>query len=198
LLTDDILSYTEIQPAETSITTVDLNDVLKTTLQKLNRRIEETDASIQFDKLPHIKGYFNLLLLLFHHLLDNAIKFRKEKEKPVIQIKYSQVKGMNINHAHADPAAAYHVISVEDKGIGIDKIHLERVFQMFYVAQERGKYKGSGIGLAICKKVMDIHDGFIIAQSAPEYSGTTFNCFFPLQKAPPRGSKFTEKTLPIF
>lgn|GEM_PF-1096944 len=185
LLTDDILSYTQIHPAEAEIATVNLNDILKTALQKLNRRIEETDASIRFEKLPQIKGYSNLLLLLFYHLLDNAIKFRKEKGKAVIQIKYSQATGMNINHADADPTTAYHVISVTDNGIGVEKIHLEKIFQMFYIAHERGKYKGSGIGLAICKKVMDIHDGFITAEYTPELSGTTFNCFFPLQKSPP-------------
>lgn len=185
LLTDDILSYSEIHPAETNIAIIDLNDVLKTVLQKLNRKIEETNATIQSDTLPKVNGYTNLLSLLFYHLIDNAIKFRKEKTAPFIQIRHSQVNGMHINHADADPALTYHVISITDNGTGIEKVHTEKIFQMFYIAHERNKYKGSGIGLAICKKVMDIHEGFIAAEATPENKGTTFNCFFPL-----RGGRF--------
>jgi signal transduction histidine kinase len=112
-------------------------------------------------------------------MLDNAIKFRSEHTVPVIQIKYSLLKGFSINHADADPKLKYHIISITDNGIGIDKIHFEKIFNVFYIAHERSKYKGSGIGLAICKKIMDIHEGFITAESTPENKGTTFNCFFP-------------------
>jgi len=129
-----------------------------------------------------IKGYPNLLSLLFYHLLDNAIKFRKPNTQPVIEIQYSNIEGTNINHADADAALTYFVVSIADNGIGMECLEKEKLFTMFYKGHDKTKYKGSGIGLAICKKIMDLHNGFITVEAREQGEGAIFRCFFPLEK----------------
>jgi signal transduction histidine kinase len=184
LLTDDIIAYSAVRTAESTIETVDLNQVVNAVLRKLEKKITETNAEIKMDgTLPKVKGNGELLSLLFYQLLDNAIKFRKEDSQPVAHFQSSLVEGMHVNHADADPAVTYSLVSISDNGIGIENSVREKIFEMFYRANDKTKYGGSGIGLSICKKIISIHNGFITAESTPEKKGTTFNCFFPLQEA---------------
>jgi PAS domain S-box-containing protein len=180
LLTDDIVAYSEVQTGASEIQTINLPDIFKAALQKLDKKIQETAAVINIpSKTKKIKGYPDLLLLLFYHLIDNAIKFRKPDTAPAIEIEYSDMAGEQIAHADANPAMSYFVVSVMDNGIGIDPSEKEKIFEIFYKAHDQTKYKGSGIGLAICRKIMDIHHGFITADSTPG-EATIFKCFFPL------------------
>jgi signal transduction histidine kinase len=118
-----------------------------------------------------------LVSLLFHHLISNAIKFRKQEQHPAIDIKHSVEKGSEIEHSAALRDITYDLISVIDDGIGFDPQAGEKIFTMFYRLHEKGKQKG-GIGLAICKKIMDLHGGFIASECTPEC--TTFKCYFPI------------------
>jgi len=182
LLTDDIVAYSEVQTGALEIQTVNLSEIFKAALQKLERKILETNAVLNIpSKTKKIKGYPDLLLLLFYHLLDNAIKFRKPDTAPAVEIEYSDIAGEQIAHEDADPAITYFVVSITDNGISIEPSEKEKIFTMFYRVHDKTKYKGSGIGLAICKKIMDIHNGFISAEPAFENKGTTINCFFPYQ-----------------
>lgn len=184
LLTDDILEYAEIQTAASEIKTVSLDEIFEVVLQKLNKKIEDSNATIKLAKgMQKIQGYPNLLSLLFYHLLDNAIKFRKPDTSPVIEIRYSNIEGANIKHADAEVAIHYFVVSITDNGIGIESLEKEKLFTMFYKGHDKTKYKGSGIGLAICKKIMDLQNGLIIAEPSVETGGTTVNCFFPLENS---------------
>jgi light-regulated signal transduction histidine kinase (bacteriophytochrome) len=180
LLTDDIIAYSQVQIAEKDIETVDLNEIIDIVRQKLDNRIKEANATIESERLPVIKGYPDLIQLLFYHLLNNAIKFRKEDTPPLIRIIGSQVNGSYLNHADAIRDTWYNMISISDNGIGFEQKQAEKIFSIFSRLHEKSKYKGSGIGLAICKKIMNIHDGFITVESTPD-KGTTFNCFFLVQ-----------------
>jgi len=79
----------------------------------------------------------------------------------------------------AIPGIRYNHFSITDEGIGFDHEHAEEIFTIFYRLHPKGTYKGSGIGLAICRKIMDIHGGFVIAEGGPN-RGATFHCFFPV------------------
>jgi light-regulated signal transduction histidine kinase (bacteriophytochrome) len=179
LLTEDIIAFSKIHSTEER-TNVDLNEILTNVLNGLDQKIKSENAVILYDKLPVVMGYSSLLSLLLSHLIANAIKFRKEEISPAIEIRHSVALGVDIKHSAAIGDVNYNVISVVDNGIGFDPQEGEKIFTMFYRRHEKGKQKGSGIGLAICKKIMDLHSGFIASECTPEC--TTFKCYFPIQK----------------
>lgn len=176
LLTDDIISFSKIHSDEQMVL-VDLNELLVVVISGLDEKIKSENALIRSDTLPSVTGYPALLSLLFHHLVNNAIKFRKKELDPVVDIKHSVKKGSEIEHSAALVEVSYHLISIIDNGIGFDPQEGEKIFTMFYRLHEKGKQKG-GIGLSICKKIMDLHGGFIASECTPEC--TTFKCYFPI------------------
>jgi signal transduction histidine kinase len=180
LLTDDIVEYSGIHAPTEAPVEVDLNDLLKVVRDDLEKLVTDTSAIIECQDCPVIFGYPQLLSLLFHHLIENAIKFRKEDGKPVIHVEHLTKQGAEIEYTSAEADKTYNVISVKDNGDGFNQEEAEKIFEMFSRLHQKGKYKGSGIGLAICKKIMDIHGGFITA-SAEEGKGAAFSCYFPLQ-----------------
>jgi signal transduction histidine kinase len=177
LLTDDIIAFSKVSSEEPMLP-VDLNDILVTVQSSLEEKITAENAMIRADSLPVIMGYSSLIALLFYHLINNAIKFRKNELDPVIDVNYTAKPGNEIEHSAAIPEISYNLISVIDNGIGFDPQEGEKIFTMFYRLHEKGK-KG-GIGLAICKKIMDLHGGFIASECTPEC--TTFKCYFPIQR----------------
>lgn len=179
LLTDDIVSFSNIHIKEEEPEDVDLDMLLKTLLEDMHTKIEEEHAKITADTLPHISGFPQLLSLLFHHLLDNALKFRKREVPPVIRIEYEKVSGKSLGYTEREDLL-FHQLSVIDNGIGFDNSESEKLFLMFYRIHEKNRYKGSGIGLAICKKIMDLHHGFIKAEGEVN-KGATFSCYFPAE-----------------
>ena len=175
LLTEDIIAFSKIH-SEEQMTLVDLNETLVIVLNGLDEKIKSENAKIRSDNLPVITGYPPLVSLLFHHLISNAMKFREKESDPVIDITHSVKRGPEIEHSAALIDVTYNLISVVDNGIGFDPQEGEKIFTMFYRLHEKGKQKG-GIGLAICKKIMDLHGGFIGSECTPEC--TTFKCYFP-------------------
>jgi len=176
LLTDDIISFSKIHSDEQMIL-VDLNEVLAIVLGGLDEKIKADNAVIRSERLPSVKGYPPLISLLFYHLISNAVKFRKDELDPVIDITHSMKRGSETEHSAALSDATYNLVSIIDNGIGFDPQEGEKIFTMFYRLHEKGKHKG-GIGLAICKKIMDLHGGFIASECTPEC--TTFKCYFPV------------------
>ncbi|HET9824459.1 MAG TPA: ATP-binding protein [Chitinophagaceae bacterium] len=179
LLTDDIIAFSKINSHE-QMTAVDLNEILVSVENGLDQKIKAENAVILADKLPTITGYPALLSLLFYHLIANAIKFRKTEIEPKLEIRHSLREGALIEHSAAINNINYHLVSFIDNGIGFDPQEGEKIFTMFYRRHEKGKQKGSGIGLAICKKIMDLHDGFIASECTPDC--TTFKCYFPIHE----------------
>ena len=175
LLTDDIVSFSKIQSLDNVLANVDLNEIVSSTMLNMQEKITEANAQTETTALPEIQGYPLLLALLFHHLIDNALKFRKPDTAVHIRISYQKVQPAIEN---AIPGIDYHKISVTDNGIGFDAAETTNIFNMFYRLHDKHQYKGSGVGLAICKKVMVLHSGFIVAESTPG-SGSTFSCYFP-------------------
>jgi signal transduction histidine kinase len=186
LLTEDIVSYSSIQTRDNDLQAVDLVNMLQAIKEDMTRIWPGIEITIDcHDNMPTIQGYPFLLTLLFHHLIDNAIKFRKENSHPVIHIGCAEKDVPAVNHPAAIPGTRYNHFTITDEGIGFDQQHADDVFTIFYRLHPKGAYKGSGIGLAICRKIMDIHSGFIVAESGAG-KGATFHCYFPVQPPPIR------------
>ncbi len=166
LLTDDIVALSKIQIPETSPSRVDLNEVVSAVINELAEKIAEADAKIKIGSLPLLVGYPYLLKLHFYHLLDNAIKFRYAGKSPHINIS-SRVEKV-------ESGAMQHHISVSDDGIGFPQDEAEKIFRMFYKLHK--EYKGSGIGLTICRKIAGIHNGEIKAKSE-QGKGAVFSTY---------------------
>ena len=157
-----LLAYSRAGGAPLAVSDVDLNLVSRQAVTNLQQAIEESQAQVVVEPLPHVQGDANQLLQVFQNLLGNAIKFRRDGEPPRICVRALGGKG-------ADPVT----VSVSDNGIGISPEHAERIFVIFQRLHSRAEYPGTGIGLAICKRIVERHGGRIWAQPAPG-GGTEF------------------------
>jgi light-regulated signal transduction histidine kinase (bacteriophytochrome) len=164
-LINDLLMYSRVGRGEREFATVSMDAALADARRNLQMMIEENNAEITHDPLPEVYGDAVPLSQLLQNLISNAIKFRSEAP-PAIHIGVTQ---------HSDEW----MFSVRDNGIGMEPQYLERIFIIFQRLHNKQKYSGTGIGLAISKKVVEHHGGRIWAESAPG-QGTTF--FFTLPR----------------
>ncbi|RZJ67514.1 MAG: PAS domain-containing protein [Flavobacterium sp.] len=167
-LLDDIVKYAFTNFSDEA-NKVDLNAVLRDVLEDLEISIKENNAVIHYEKLPVISGSEVQMRQLFSNLIVNAIKYRKV-ENPTIEIRPLKVVSEN--------GAKFKGIGVSDNGIGMHKSYLSQIFTIFKRLHNKNEYSGNGIGLAICKKIMDNHQGKIEVESVLG-SGSTFLLYFP-------------------
>ncbi|NCI45542.1 sensor histidine kinase [Sediminibacterium soli] len=180
LLTEDIVSYSRIHTHDTDLQAVDLIAMLQGIQDDMRRGWPDIEINIACqENMPEIQGYPFLLNLLFHHLIDNAIKFRKENTHPIVEVGCRDYDAASINHPAALPGTRYNRYTFTDQGIGFAQEAAEDIFVIFHRLHQKGMYKGSGIGLAICRKIMDIHGGFITAEGTMG-TGAHFHCYFPI------------------
>ena len=163
-LINDLLLYSRVQRSTTEFEPVQMDDILGQVLDNLQFMIEDNAAVITHDSLPRITGNPGQMLQLLQNLLVNAMKFRRD-EPPKIHIGVQRQKGE-------------WVFSVQDNGIGIESDYLERIFIIFQRLHAKDRYPGTGIGLAICKKIVEKHGGEIRVESQPG-QGTTFYFTIP-------------------
>ena len=146
-------------------------------VSKTIKRLKEKDANIVIEKLCTICGHKSYLYLLFYNLLDNALKFN-EKRIPEIKITCEEVS-LDEKSGNLFSETEYYKVSVTDDGIGFNAADGERIFNMFEKLHDK-KYRGSGTGLTIARKIMNAHNGFIIAESEAG-KGAAFHCYFPIE-----------------
>jgi two-component system sensor kinase FixL len=156
-LINDLLTFSRLSTRSQPFIAVDLNVILKEVINDLEVSIENTEACIEAGVLPVIDAEPTQIRQLFQNLIANAIKFRKISEPPFITISCTKNE--------TDPGRESYDISFADNGIGFDEKYKEKVFNIFQTLAGR-KYEGSGIGLAICRKIAIRHGGNIIAKSA--------------------------------
>jgi PAS domain S-box-containing protein len=168
-LIEDLLSYSRARPDESKMENVDLNHVLKDVIKILSQSIEEKHAQIDVHDLPVVNGIQFQLQQLFTNLLSNAIKFSKPGIPPKIEVKLVEDE--------KDSGNGYHII-VKDNGIGFEEEYKEKIFEIFQRLHGRSEYSGTGIGLAIVKKIVENHHGTIHAASTPG-EGSTFHLLLP-------------------
>lgn len=162
----DLLEYSRISRTEYIPEKLKLEEVVKEVISLQKRLISETEAEIKYYNLPEIYVYKTPLIQILQNLINNAIKYRKEETKPVIYI--------NANENEEE-----WLISVKDNGIGIDKNSFNKIFVIFHRLHSRDKFDGTGIGLAITKKIVENLGGKIWVESE-EGKGSTF--YFTLKK----------------
>jgi signal transduction histidine kinase len=178
LLTNDIANYLQFYDLGIQKQMINPNSIIKNVISAMRGKIEDAQATIQTTELPPFPADPLLFSHLMTNLLDNAIKFRKLVVPPIIKIHYSHADELNAMPKAIDNTA-YMIIIISDNGLGFDNDETENMFELLYQLPSQGKHKGSGMGLAICKKIMEMHGGFIAAEGKPAM-GASFQCYFPL------------------
>jgi signal transduction histidine kinase len=180
VLIEDLLAYSRVSKGSTDKVKIDLEQVMMLVKENYELTIASRGVSIiQHQKLPKVLGDRTQMLLLFQNLIDNAIKFTFPETAPVIQIYVSLVGKSSLLNEVIEPAYdRYYRITIKDNGIGFDKKYLDKIFVAFQRLHGRSEFKGSGIGLSVCKRIVENHQGYIHAESEPG-KGSEFHVYLP-------------------
>lgn len=166
-LVHDLLIFCRMASTQKISKEVELDQVIQDILNDYEIYIEELGAQVEIFELPVLEGDRVRIRQLFQNLISNSLKFHRENVAPKLKIKSSY-----------DPKQEIHHIRVEDNGIGFEEKYLDRIFTPFERLHANDQYEGTGIGLAICRKAVEQHNGFITAESIPG-EGATFIVALP-------------------
>jgi PAS domain S-box-containing protein len=169
-LIEDLLTYSQVSTRAQSFVSTDLAGIARDVIADLETTIADEGGRIELGELPVIDADPMQMRRLFQNLVGNALKYRRKDESPVVQLSSSH------------PGARQLTITVKDNGIGFNDQYAEKIFKMFERLHGRMEYEGSGIGLAICRKIVERHGGTITATSTAG-QGATFNVTLPITQA---------------
>lgn len=173
----DILKYTRLKHTDDAFEDVNINSLINELKNEMAETINEKSTVIEAELLPVVKGIPFLLKQLFSNLIANSVKYASPDRSPEIKITASPVP-MTYN---GQDRQFYNVIHVSDNGIGFEPQFAESIFNIFTKLHASSEYKGSGVGLALCKKIMQNHKGYITAVSQPG-EGTVISVYFPVNE----------------
>jgi light-regulated signal transduction histidine kinase (bacteriophytochrome) len=173
-LITDLLAYSRVTTKAHPFHKVDLNEVAREVLSDLELQISEIEGSIELAPLPTIEADPTQMRQLLQNLIGNALKFTKTGVRPVVTIKATLEN-------EGDPEEALCFLEVSDNGIGFNERYLDRIFTPFQRLHGRGTYAGTGMGLAICRRIAERHQGTLTAQSTPG-EGATFITILPVHQ----------------
>ena len=184
VLIHDLLTFSRVATKAQPFVPIDLATITREVLSDLEVRIEQTGGHVELGELPTIDADPVQMRQLMQNLIGNALKFHRADEVPIIKISSELIKskGAHANgngHKSGDELCQ---IKVEDNGIGFEEKYLERIFTVFQRLHGRTEYEGSGVGLAVCRKIVERHHGTITAHSAPD-QGATFVITVPVQQS---------------
>lgn len=176
MLIEDILSYSRLSHIENNFEVVSFNDLVKNIVNELSFEINEKNAIIEYNNLPDVKGIPFLLQQLLVNLLRNSLKFSSDNINPYITI---HAEG-EAKFSPVDPPThdLFYKIVVRDNGIGFENQYRDSIFKVFTRLHSHNEYSGSGVGLALCRKIMKNHNGYITAEGSPG-NGAAFTLYFP-------------------
>jgi len=183
MLIDDLLMYSQASMRPKIFEEVDLNAVVETVLVDLELEIEQKAASISVQSLPVIVGHQRQLQQLFQNLVGNALKYMQPGLRPEVTISCREIRGRDVAREipALDITRSFFLIEVEDNGIGFEEKDQERIFNVFQRLHGNSEYKGSGVGLAIARKVATNHEGYLFASGIPG-EGAVFSLLLPDSK----------------
>ena len=181
VLINDLLTYSRVVSKGQPFEPTDLNVVANEVASDLETRIEELEGRVEFEDLPTIDADALQMRQLFQNVLGNALKYHRPGEAPVVKVYGKMANGLGVNGAKGVPENKLCEITFEDNGIGFDEKYLDRIFGIFQRLQTRGEYEGTGVGLAVCRKIVDRHNGTITARSRPDH-GSAFIITLPLKQ----------------
>ncbi|TDH20874.1 hypothetical protein EXU57_21005 [Segetibacter sp. 3557_3] len=191
----DLLDFTKLVHHEEQVEKISLTELVDNIKADYELMIIEKNAVVKADNLPEVEGVRFQLNQLFYNLIGNALKFSKPGIQAHITITCEQVsKAEKLLYNGLPNSENYYHIVVRDNGIGFEQAQASRIFEMFQRLYGKNAYPGSGIGLAICKKIVANHHGDIYAESEPTI-GSTFHIIFPERQ--PEGSRAAERPEPL-
>ncbi len=181
-LIDDLLELSRVTTKAQPFISVNLSEVALDVVSDLEARIDQEGGRVEVSGLPNVEADRLQMRQLLQNLIGNALKFHREKEAPVVKV-YGRLLQKREEELNGEPAyTGVCQIFVEDNGIGFDEKYLDRVFAPFHRLHSRAAYAGTGMGLPICRKVVERHGGSITARSAPG-QGATFIVTLPIKQA---------------
>jgi signal transduction histidine kinase len=167
VLINDLLEFSRISKTEQQFEPTNLNFILRQAMTDLELTIEETGTAIHCQELPVIDAIASQMKQLFSNIITNAMKFHKQGVSPDITIETSVLTAQEKLFFELLPNNIYYKIQVTDNGIGFEEEYATRIFQVFQRLHGKSEFPGSGIGLAICKKILEYHHGIIYAENIP-------------------------------
>lgn len=180
MLVKNLLEFSKTIAETENYIETDFNDIIHSVLSDLEIAIEQKKAAVHLKGLPKIKAIPDQVRQLFQNLITNALKFSKPGVPPVITISSEKIKGMYIpNISYDQYEESFYRITIEDNGIGFDEKYAEHIFMIFKRLHTFDEFEGTGIGLSVCKKIVEKHNGFIYATGKPN-EGATFTIILPV------------------
>jgi signal transduction histidine kinase len=182
-LIDDLLNYSHVSNSIDYSDDIDLNKKVLQVLEDLEVEVAQKKANVIVAKLPVIKGHRRQIQQVFQNLITNALKFSNPGAIPEIRITASVVSGEEMTSFKLPEglkSTRFNLIEISDNGIGFEQEYADKIFKMFQRLHGKAEYEGTGIGLAIVRKVVENHKGFIRAESTPG-KGATFKVLLPLE-----------------
>ncbi len=176
VLINDLLSYSRVTTKANPFAVIGLQHIIQQVVSDLEVRLTETNGQIELGDLPSFEADPTQMYQLFQNLIGNALKFSKQNVPPVVQ-----VSAKVLDHSPLGKAGRAIEITVADNGIGFDEKYLDRIFTIFQRLHGRHEYEGTGIGLAVCRKIVDRHGGLITAHSTPD-QGARFVVTLPMKQ----------------
>lgn len=179
-LINELLDYSRLVHMKDPFVETDLNEILKNVLTDFEVLISQQEVQIIAQKLPRLSVSPLQMNQLFHNLIGNAIKFIAPGRKPVIRIAATALTANDLAALpELDSERTYYAIAVTDNGIGFDQVYADKIFQIFQRLNDRSSYEGTGIGLALCNKIVLNHKGGIYATGVPD-EGAVFTVILPV------------------
>jgi PAS domain S-box-containing protein len=179
LLIRDLLTYSRTNTAERTFEKTDLNKIIEQVLDDLKEEIHHAHVKLVIPDMCVVNIIPFQFRQLFYNLISNAIKFSHPEKPPHIEIKNEMNKGSRLNNEQLNQDVTYCHISVSDNGIGFEKQYREKIFELFQRLHGKDEYEGTGIGLAIVKKIVENHNGMITAKGESG-EGATFDIYIPV------------------
>jgi light-regulated signal transduction histidine kinase (bacteriophytochrome) len=168
-LVNALLKFSRVTTKAQPFKKVDLHQIIHEVLSDLGARLEDTQGHVEVASLPVIEADDLQMRQLFQNLIGNALKFKKQDRKPVVKIDSREIDKES------------HIITITDNGIGFEKKFKEKIFQIFHRLHGRDEYEGSGMGLAICRKIVERHGGTIVAEGVVD-EGSKFVITIPTKQ----------------
>jgi len=175
-----LLSYSSINNNQSKLMDINLNEIIKEVKSNLEAMIAERGVKIESGELPVLKIISIPFIQLFSNLISNAVKYSREDVPPVISINAKRIQSDDIETEILLSARSYWAITVQDNGIGFEQKYQHKIFELFQRLHEKDVFSGTGIGLAICNKIVQNHNGFITAFGEPGV-GATFTVYLPIE-----------------
>ncbi|MEM0543119.1 CHASE3 domain-containing protein [Flavobacterium sp. j3] len=178
ILIDDLLQFSRTNKSEKIYELSDLNVLFDNAKQELTQAIDEKNAKIVTNKLPEMSVIPFQIQQLFTNIIGNSLKYSKENVPPIIKITSALVHSKNEKRL-PDSHDKFYKIAIEDNGIGFNQEYADKIFILFNRLHNKNEYSGTGIGLAICKKIVENHRGYIFATGKPQV-GTKITIYLPV------------------